>query len=374
MNRLIIVGNGFDKAHGLNSDYNSFIKSFLIKSFGSFKQSNQNSYSDGIIEISKKRNSDLVPSTYNTDEEIFTTINELIIGNYAYNFTFLTKFAEEICTDAELKWVDIERAYYKHLILEFNKIKDKEDLSDDDFKSINSLNNQMKILGESLDLYLQNENKKYNNSDVDNQHVSSALREKEFEAKIWNKIPWKNEAKNLKEPEKVMIANFNYTNPFRGSAENIDVVNIHGKLKNTAHPIVFGYGDERDDNYKELEKAGNDVLLKYIKSFAYFQNNEYQKLLGFIESGEFEVWIVGHSCGVSDKTLLAQIFEHDFCKNIRVYHYRYEDKDGNQKDNYNEIVYNIARVMSNKIKMRSIVCHKYGQNEFSNVAGIIDNC
>ena len=368
MNRLIIVGNGFDKAHRLDSDYNSFIKHFLIKSFNSFKQVSGDTYSDEIIKISKKGNSTLVPSTNNIDGEIFTTITELINGNYAYDFEYLSKFAEEICTDAELKWVDIERAYYKHLIFEFNKIKDKESISDDDYDSINVLNNQMRILGEALDEYLQEENKKYKNYSIHSRDVFSSFREKEFEAKVWAEMPWKDEKADKKEPEKVMIANFNYTNPFQSHRDNIDVVNIHGKLKNVYHPIVFGYGDERDDNYKELEKAGSDILLKYIKSFAYFQNNEYQRLLGFIESGDFEVWIAGHSCGLSDKTLLAQIFEHESCKNIRVYHYKKNATD----DNYNEIVYNIARIMEDKIKMRSIVTPKDDENLFDYVVNIVE--
>lgn len=33
MNKLILIGNGFDLAHGLKTDYNSFIKWFVTKCF-----------------------------------------------------------------------------------------------------------------------------------------------------------------------------------------------------------------------------------------------------------------------------------------------------------------------------------------------------
>ena len=159
--------------------------------------------------------------------------------------------------------------------------------------------------------------------------------------------------KNIDEriyPEKVMILNFNYTFPFKEYGGNCDVVNVHGQLNSRNYPMVFGYGDERDEKYLELEKSGIDEFLVNIKSFAYFQNKNYDELLGFIEQNDFEVWIAGHSCGLSDKTLLAQIFEHQFCKSVRVFYHEHEGAD-----NYNEIVYNIARVMRNKIKMRGIV-------------------
>lgn len=42
MNKLILTGNGFDLAHGLKTDYNSFIKWFVIKCFreASFEDEN----------------------------------------------------------------------------------------------------------------------------------------------------------------------------------------------------------------------------------------------------------------------------------------------------------------------------------------------
>ena len=52
MNRLIIVGNGFDKAHGLDSDYYSFIKDYLYNAIVSFIEKKH--YDDLLISIAYK--------------------------------------------------------------------------------------------------------------------------------------------------------------------------------------------------------------------------------------------------------------------------------------------------------------------------------
>ena len=49
MNRLILIGNGFDLAHGLKTGYNDFIIWYLKKCFKSAEESG--SYDDGLINI-----------------------------------------------------------------------------------------------------------------------------------------------------------------------------------------------------------------------------------------------------------------------------------------------------------------------------------
>ena len=63
---------------------------------------------------------------------------------------------------------------------------------------------------------------------------------------------------------------------------------------------------------------------------------------------------MGHSCGLSDKTLLKTIFEHPNCISIRPFYYI--DKDGN--NNYNDIVKNIYRTFTDKALMRDKVVNQ----------------
>lgn len=52
MKRLIIVGNGFDLAHGMETSYSHFIKNYLSKIVNTFYK--ENSYSDRYINVKFK--------------------------------------------------------------------------------------------------------------------------------------------------------------------------------------------------------------------------------------------------------------------------------------------------------------------------------
>ncbi|RMZ61337.1 hypothetical protein D1632_00105 [Chryseobacterium nematophagum] len=38
-----------------------------------------------------------------------------------------------------------------------------------------------------------------------------------------------------------------------------DVIHIHGELNNKSNPIIFGYGDELDEDYRIIEKLNNKI-------------------------------------------------------------------------------------------------------------------
>ncbi len=84
-------------------------------------------------------------------------------------------------------------------------------------------------------------------------------------------------------------------------------------------------------------------------------------MLQFIESAPFQVYIMGHSCGNSDRTLLNTLFEHKNCVSIKPFYHI--DKDG--KDNYMEIVQNIARNFTDMKLMRDRVVNKTYTEAFS---------
>ena len=126
--------------------------------------------------------------------------------------------------------------------------------------------------------------------------------------------------------------------------------------------MVFGYGDEMDLDYKLIEDIDDNEYLKFFKSFQYFQNNCYDKLLKYIDSAKFQVYIMGHSCGLSDRIMLNTIFEHKNCRSIKIYYHEEEDpqKDNHsaKKDNYLDIVKNISRHFKDKTSMRRKIVNK----------------
>lgn len=157
-------------------------------------------------------------------------------------------------------------------------------------------------------------------------------------------------------PNKIMLLNFNYTkiaDNYIPKKEAFIVNHIHGDLTNS-DGIIFGYGDELDDQYKYLKGLNNNEYLRFFKSTRYLESDNYRKMLSFIESAPFQVLIMGHSCGNSDRTLLNTLFEHNNCVSIKPYYYQ---KD-NGSNNYLDLIQNISRNFTDMKKMRDRVVNK----------------
>lgn len=158
-------------------------------------------------------------------------------------------------------------------------------------------------------------------------------------------------------PDDILFLNFNYTSTadlYIPKGSEFKVNHIHGELGNDNNPIIFGYGDELDDDYKEISKLNDNDYLKNIKSIRYLETDNYRKLLSFIDSAPFQIYIMGHSCGNSDRTLLNTLFEHKNCVSIKPFYY--EKPDGS--DNYIEIIQNISRNFNDMRLMRDRVVNK----------------
>jgi hypothetical protein len=125
---------------------------------------------------------------------------------------------------------------------------------------------------------------------------------------------------------------------------------IHGDLNN----MIFGFGDEMDEDYQLIENIDENEYLEFFKSFQYFQNNNYDQLLSTIDSEKFQVIILGHSCGLSDRVMLNTIFEHENCRSIKIYYHQKEDGT----DNYLDVVKNISRHFKDKPSMRRKIVSK----------------
>ena len=157
-----------------------------------------------------------------------------------------------------------------------------------------------------------------------------------------------------------MLLNFNYTStadlyiPQVQNYKNKFIINhIHGNL-NAADGIIFGYGDELDDRYNKLVQLNNNEFLCNVKSIKYLEAENYRKMLSFIDSAPYQIYIMGHSCGNSDRTLLNTLFEHKNCISIKPFYYVKDDGS----DNYLEIIQNISRNFTDMKLMRDRVVNK----------------
>ena len=178
----------------------------------------------------------------------------------------------------------------------------------------------------------------------------------------WKHLQYVNDGKDIVPdcflwPDQILLLNFNYTKTadlYLTNGSEFKVNHIHGELGNDSNPIIFGYGDELDDDYKEISKLNDNDYLKNIKSIRYLETDNYRKLLSFIDSAPFQIYIMGHSCGNSDRTLLNTLFEHKNCVSIKPFYY--EKPDGT--DNYIEIIQNISRNFNSMQLMRDRVVNK----------------
>ena len=162
------------------------------------------------------------------------------------------------------------------------------------------------------------------------------------------------------QPNRILLLNFNYTNTVRKLYATLDdyprceLIHIHGELDDKNNPIIFGYGDEMHGDYKKIVDLNNNAYLENIKSIRYLETDNYRRLLGFIDSAPYQIYIMGHSCGNSDRTLLNTLFEHKNCLSIKPYYHRKEDGT----DNYIDIVQNISRDFKDMTLMRDRVVNK----------------
>lgn len=384
MNRIIIIGNGFDLAHGLPTSYKNFINWYMDEWVQKLRSCHQRRESDELCEYRS-----MIGDWYNILFENYNIITKQPDGkslislikrnaNFQYN---QSRFLEAITKCIEKNnWVDIEKEYYNLL---------SKDFESSDNESIEQLNRELECLKNNLIVYLNEVEKKLINEYI----IDNNIKEKIFEPinprdisieakekfeffknnrlahdshyksllnkyntyKLLKDIDQRN-SKELYLPDSILLLNFNYTKTADLYLPNEDIFkvnHIHGKLSNPKS-IIFGYGDELDENYKKLLKDNNNEYLKNIKSINYLNYTNYREMLSYIESAPYQIYIMGHSCGLSDKTLLNTLFEHKNCVSIKPFYYI----NAEGRDNYTDIVQNISRNFTDMKLMRDRVVNK----------------
>jgi hypothetical protein len=254
-------------------------------------------------------------------------------------FSFNNTFLEQI-TDKKILnyWVDVEGAYYLAL---------KNCLEGKSKGNIVQLNNEFARLQTALIEYLKTQTAFQNDR---------ILR---IEKIIYSDLSQEEQQKELGLDciNNMLLLNFNYTETERLYTKNSNadkVIHIHGELSNKNNPIIFGYGDEIDDKYKLIEQKNDNDYLENIKSIKYSITRNYKELCTFINSDKYQIFIMGHSCGISDRTLLNTLFEHQNCTSIKIF---YHDR-GNGNDNYIDLYKNISRNFISKSLQRERVINK----------------
>lgn len=399
MNRLVLIGNGFDLAHRLPTSYQDFINWYWEGRFEFLRKT--------FTAVSKKDLCELTvngfPTWYNFFGQGPSVLNEyngvklfLELCKRGICRATMSPLFERIHKSIETKgWVDIENDYYELL--------KKYVLDEAPESEIDALNKELHDLQELLVFYLKSieisdriindgiRQKIYGvfeTSDISiggqealKQHIEAGFKREEIE---WQWLSQRYEKSGLSKyyvdeyrkkyeenpnilskeeppmelmlPNHIMLLNFNYTHTadlYCKKSDIFTVNRIHGDLKEPKS-VIFGYGDELDNNYKTIVDKNENKFLGNIKSIKYLESDNYRKLLSFIESEPYQVLIMGHSCGNSDRTLLNTLFEHKNCVSIKPYYYIKDDGS----DSYIEGVQNISRNFTDMKLMRDRVVNK----------------
>ena len=401
MNRIVLIGNGFDLAHGLKTSYADFINWYWEQLKETILHTNQTFINDGLITVQLlprrasgffyyfQYGASLGDAVNGSGDKLIDLLSRS--GDFKIEQTALL---EEIMKSIEeKKWVDIERIYYdllnesrkensdiniEDLNQQLQALTNKlcEYLKDVEENSAREINNTIKekiyepIKLQDIAIESTRESTRYFNDRCAKIHILNLLEKyqkigilKNYDLEML-RISYKDDFGHYIQrdykfatlPEKILLVNFNYTNiadQYVPEDQEIASVNhIHGTLEEP-ESMIFGYGDELDKRYMELSDMDDNRYMKNIKSHRYLEKSKYRELLQFANSDKFQIYIMGHACGNSDRTLLNTLFEHDNCVSIKPFFYQY-----GSNDNYNDIIQNISRHFPNRQKFRDRVVNK----------------
>ena len=361
MNRLVLIGNGFDLAHGLNTRYKDFFYWYWFQWGRRLLKGTNKTESDGLCTFKLKdtiespcwgyvwgsyyqRKDILKP--WDANEVIGIAMKERELCDFDMS-PFLNRIFKSYVSK---KWVDIENEYYSLLIEE--KVDYKKGYILPDYKE---LNGHLDILRNQLIQYLQSESEKKTS-------VIKEIKDKIYrpilkrEIAVASPLHYDFRTNDENHPSGIMLLNFNYTKTpelYTVNKGNADINYIHGRL-DAPESVIFGYGDELDSGFQKLRNQNNNEALRHIKSIRYLESDNYRRMLEFTESAPFQVCIMGHSCGNSDRTLLNTLFEHRNCISIKPYFHQINKNE----DNYLELVENISRNFTDMKLMRDRVVNK----------------
>lgn len=317
---LLVVGNGFDLAHKLQTKYTDFLD-FFNEKIGTVKLSEQSFDIAGIKEFSKYINASI---DKNDDQALWENLKRYM-GTPFGNFwiAYFNKILEDRKNRIGEGWVDFEReieqvvGQLEKLLLnssDFNKEKSvlKDIMGNYLEKSpeiitqeiIPKLNWDLKILTLFLEFYLSEEEKKL---DVTPEKFFETLKVK-------------------------AVISYNYTTTFerlykKGKRE-IPLYFIHGKLGK--HNLVLGIGETLSGD----EKNNFTICASFKKFFQrikYKLGNNYRNILPPKPDAhnKWQIVFYGYSLDSTDKNSLKWLLEKSSEFPIKIYYH--DDSDYNQQ-------------------------------------------
>lgn len=328
---ILVIGNGFDLAHHLPSQYSDFLN--FVKAF---KENDDSDYSRFLIE------------TKESNVGLYTEIQGLIENNVLLEY-FLSIY-EDRCKNGKNGWIDFET--------EISIIVQSLDEAKQFIKSEYVKNNQAARLDKGMALRLKpiiiDQSDEAENVVATEHHYTPLFFDYQaervldslnrltrllelylFEYVGKKKCPYR--IPDIKRINVDYILSFNYTETYRkyyDPNEKVQYCYIHGKSKKSnveTCNLVLGIdeylqSDRKDlDNefvwfkkfYQRIYKGTGSEYLDWINHFESF-NEKYKKG----KPNHLDLFIYGHSLDVTDKDVLSRLILMENCTTHIFYHSR----------------------------------------------------
>ena len=310
MLRIILIGNGFDLAHGYKTRYSDFIEWYWKKKFNEVLGKCKSSKIDEAKDILKSDGINLVQDSlqYECDEFNVPLREYKDVEDMRKYLTYKNHLLETIQNNIEEKnWSDIEADYRVRL---------------EKTNNVNNENDDLESIRQCLLTYLNGINEFIGKTKVSNI----------FQNDIIEKI-----CANDETVEKYILLSLNYTqtasmyaSKLMEQSKNVQCIYLHGDIK---QPETILFGDGKDISLNGSLAAEKDNTAYDVNSKRnYYQNSGNMKILNEeMSENEYEVFIMGHSCGKSDNCLMNKLFSNPNCKKIKIIHIG--EKDYNEKLN-----------------------------------------
>ena len=348
MNRLVIIGNGFDLAHGLATSYKEFISWYF------------SSLNNQLLNCTEREAGDALCSFKLSQSCEFTSIRKYLANNCIYEDAvnqirrYHTVKVEDSGLIKEIslslqtkKWVDIELDYY-HLLTQqcANSV--------DYLTKVDKLNNDLECLKRHLFEYLNmicrhTEFKCI--SDI-TEILFAPIRKEDIAVDSFGMWTRHVEERMTLTYDEICNRLLGYNLPGCEYAKLDDFIKSGRSLAGSKFDINDMVKIPKA-YYKKLENKNDNEYLRNMKSIRYQETDNYRRMLSFIEAAPYQIFILGHSCGISDRTLLNTLFEHKNCASIKPFYYH-----NGICDNYNDIIASISRNFTDMKKMRDRVVNK----------------
>lgn len=335
MKNVLVIGNGFDIAHGLYTKYIDF-----YNFCNAIKRAIDDKREIAIREDIKEKllKSEFMKSTANiinnkkiVNDEILEKMIKICKDNYWLNCI------KERNLSNDPHWCDIEGVIADE-ISKFSYVTKK--YSSTKVRSQALMNESREIISiyKKIINYTQEKQSFKTNVYLFKEKLLSDLNDLTWMLEIYLSKFLNRKSKTYKFFETLnidYIINFNYTDTYNKLyKKEIPTHFIHGKIRNNdkdAMNMVFGIGDrinEEDNNYEFIE------FQKYYQRIIYKTGNDYAKWLDNDEI--MNIFIFGHSVNEVDGDIIERLITR---KHTNIYIYYYDQQA------LNSIVANLTRIL-----------------------------